>query len=369
MAELLPPNSGTACDSNPRTPEASDGCECCCPHAGDPPIANQVETRPLGSDTAASGCGCHPIESEPDRSDPHDSSPASTGDHNHAGSDRGCSHDDEAGCGCSCSESPRHCNHDEHGCGCSHSESSGCDGGCDHSEAGCGCSEGCDDDEECGCEGCDGTCDCDSTVDTSWLEEHAPTVDTPTPEEIIELVAACIKFVKDALGFELDLTAETLPILDHYLLAARETLTDRHDLRELVWRCAGAYFGELVRRRYNGFWSLPNADAHTWRINQRQVLLSFNPVGVASEAIFAADQGEGPTGALRLAHADQEDVSARLAQMPPLPADEYYLLSTRLEVIDTVIEHLRLRMEQNDQAEVNFDPDDYVNDLAPYGRA
>jgi hypothetical protein len=160
-----------------------------------------------------------------------------------------------------------------------------------------------------------------------------------------------------------------LPILDHYLLAARETLVDRPELRELVWRCAGAYFGETVRRRYNGFWFLPNADAHTWRLNQSRVMLSFNPVGVVAEAISGSNEGDGPDGSLRVANPDQEEIAARLAQMPPLPEDEYYLLSTRLEVIDTVIEHLRIRMEQNDMAGVEFDPDDYATDLQPYGRA
>src|SRR5512133_983843 len=394
----LPPNSGTARDSNPRISKNSDGCACGSPSAGDSPIANHVETRAPGSETADTefhgGCRCNHDQAHARGSETadtefhggcrcnHDQAHARSRNHDENGA---CGHDvAERGCGCNHETQHEHhrdengaCSHDvaEHGCGC----------GCNHdvAERGCGCNHetqhehhrdeecgcggcGCDHDEECGCEDCDGTCDCDGMVDTAWLEEHAPAVDTPTPEEIVELVAACIKFVRDALGFELDLTAETLPILDHYLSAARETLSDRPDLRELVWRCTGAYFGELVRRRYNGFWSLPNADAHTWRINQRQVLMSFNPVGVAAEAIFASAQGEGPTGALRLAHADQEDVAARLAQMPPLPSDEYYLLSTRLEVIDTVIEHLRLRMEQNDQAEIEFDPDDYVNDLAPY---
>jgi hypothetical protein len=223
--------------------------------------------------------------------------------------------------------------------------------------------------EDCDCDECNGACDCTGDVDSTWLEEHAPTVDTPTPDEIVELVESCIRFVKDALGLELDFTPETLPVLDHYLLAARESIKERSELRELLWRCAGAYFGELVRRRYNGFWHLPSADVHTWRIHQRQVLLSFNPVGVVAEAIAGSEDSDGPNGALRLARPDQEEIAQRLAAMPPLPEDEFYLLSTRLEVLDAVIEHLRVRMDQNDQADIEFDPEDYANDLQPYGRA
>jgi hypothetical protein len=237
-----------------------------------------------------------------------------------------------------------------------------------HSEA--GDIDSTDDCESCDCESCDCEgCDCQDAVDSSWFDEHAPAVDTPTPDEIVELVVACVHFVRDALGVELDFTPETLPILDHYLLAARESLTERPELRELVWRCAGAYFGELVRRRFNGFWHLPNADVHTWRINQRQVLLSFNPVGTVAEAMSGSDQSDGPTGALRLARLDQAEIARRLADIPPLPEDQYFLLSTRLEVIDTVVEHLRVHMDQNGQADVEFDPDDYANDLEPYGIA
>jgi hypothetical protein len=231
------------------------------------------------------------------------------------------------------------------------------------------CQAHCASESHCEFDDCEGICDCDGGIDATWIDEHAPAVDTPTPDAILESTLACLRFVKDALGVELDFTPETLPILDHYLLAARETLSDRPELRELVWRCAGAYFGELVRRRYNGFWLLPNADVHTWRLNQSRVLLSFNPIGIVAEAVAGSDNSEGPEGALRLAHADQEEVAIRLAQTPALPEDQYYLLSTRLEVIDTVVEHLRLRMEQNDQADVEFDPDDYINDLNPYGRA
>jgi hypothetical protein len=226
---------------------------------------------------------------------------------------------------------------------------------------------------DCECGDCEcGDCECDHDgggLDTSWFEEHAPTVDTSTLDEIVELVVACVNFVRDALGVELDFTPETLPILDHYLLMAREGLADRVELRELVWRCSGAYFGELVRRRFNGYWHLPSADVHTWRINQRRVLLSFNPVGVVAEAMAGSDDADGPTGALRLARPDQEEIGRRLAEIPPLPEDQYFLLSTRLEVLDTVVEHLRLRMDQNDQADIEFDPDDYARDLEPYGIA
>jgi hypothetical protein len=304
-----------------------------------------------------------------------------------------CGDGDDSDCGCDCSEeSECFC-----GCACSHGkggtsghgEESGCSCGCDSkhgAEGDCDCDHGedcdCDHGEDCDCdhgeegdcdcdhgEDCDCGCDCEGEVDPGWLDEHAPAVDSPAPDEIVELVVACVRFVKDAFGIELDFTPDTLPVLDHYLIAARETLADRLPLRELVWRCAGAYFGEMVRRRYNGFWSVPNQDVHTWRVNQRHALLSFNPVGMVAEAMAGSDQGDGPTGALRLARPDQAEVARRLSEIPPLPEDQYYLLSTRIEVIETVVEHLRVRLDQSGQADFEFDPDDYANDLEPYGIA
>src|SRR5512133_3548215 len=152
----LPPNSGTARDSNPRISKNSDGCACGSPSAGDSPIANHVETRAPGSETADTefhgGCRCN-----------HDQAHARGRETAENGA---CGHDvAERGCGCNHETQHEHHRDEEGGCG-------GC--GCDH-------------DEECGCEDCDGTCDCDGMVDTAWLEEHAPAVDTPTPEEIVEL--------------------------------------------------------------------------------------------------------------------------------------------------------------------------------------
>jgi hypothetical protein len=302
------------------------------------------------SDSRCNRPGCRHQHAETDQA-----SNASECDRRGDKADGGCC--GAAGCDC------HHAEADNDGCG-----AAGCD--CHHAEADGEACGGCDaDDAE---HGCCGGCSCgESTIeeDTAWLEEHAPAVDDPTPEPIVELVVACVHFVKDALDIELDFTAETLPVLDHYLAMARQSLSERTELRELIWRFAGAYFGELVRRRYNGFWHLPSLDVHTWRLQQRQVLLSFNPVGAVAEAMAGSESSDGPTGALRLARADQQHVAERLALIPPLPEDQYFLLSTRLEVIDTVIEHLRVCMNESDQAEFEFDPDDYANDLMPLGAA
>ena len=70
------------------------------------------------------------------------------------------------------------------------------------------------------------------------------------PSEIVDLSQACVRYVHDSLGFALDFTRETLPVLDHYL---RQSVRGaRDEAVDLMARVAGAYFGEVVRRSLPG---------------------------------------------------------------------------------------------------------------------
>lgn len=211
--------------------------------------------------------------------------------------------------------------------------------------------------------------DCDG-IDESLRDEassaddleggYAPTVDAEAPDEITTLYNLCIDYVHRALGMTLDFTDETLPILDHYVSTARDTIRDRPEIAQLLSSAIGAYFGELVRRRVHGYWLLSNPDVHNWRICARFVFLSFNPIGVAYEAVAQGDGHDGPSGELRVAHEDRPIIAERLSKAPPVPASEYYLLSTRLEAVDIAIEALRLAMQQGGHEDVEFDIDDYA---------
>src|SRR5262245_54951178 len=154
----------------------------------------------------------------------------------------------------------------------------------------------------------------------------------PPADEIAELAEACRQYVGSAIGVELDYRAETLPLLDHYLLSARTSAVDRPELRELIGRTAGAYFGEVVRRRIPSFWKMPTGDTHSWRICMSEVFLSFNPVAVVWDALLGTTEHEGPSALLDTDKPERELLAIRFAQMPDVPDDEFWLLSTRLEV-------------------------------------
>src|ERR1039458_3971941 len=121
----------------------------------------------------------------------------------------------------------------------------------------------------------------------------APSVDSPAPDEIANLYGMCVDFVNRALGVPLDFTDDTLPILDHYVSMTREDIARRPELAQVLTRAIGAYFGELVRRRVNGYWLIPNPDIHNWRVCARSVYLCFNPLGAAYEALAQGVEHEG----------------------------------------------------------------------------
>ena len=127
----------------------------------------------------------------------------------------------------------------------------------------------------------------------------------------------------------------------------------------LIVRATGAYFGELARRRIGGFWRTQAADDLVeWDLCAEPIYLSFNPFAVAYDAIHHGDEA-GPTSPIELDDEDREAVAARLLDLPALSEDEFYLLSTRLEVLDITVDAVRNRMIASGLGSVTFGPDDY----------
>ena len=84
---------------------------------------------------------------------------------------------------------------------------------------------------------------------------------------------------------------------------------------------------------------------------------------MAYDALYGNTEHGGPRSNLRLAAEDQGYVSARLATVPELPEDQFYLLTTRIEVIDITVEALRARLEQEGYSEIEYSPEDYEAEL------
>lgn len=186
----------------------------------------------------------------------------------------------------------------------------------------------------------------------------------PPPAAVSELAEACVRFVRAAVGVDLDFGPETLPVLDHYLATRREELigarTTNPEAMGLVARAAAAYFGEVVRRHFQAFWHIPSDDPAQWEVRFESVYLSVNPLAVVYDAIVHGDE-EGPVAYLELEDEDRDAVAARLSELPPASDDEFFSLATRLEVLEIAVDVIKSRMMAAGLGEVAFSSDDYEN--------
>lgn len=154
------------------------------------------------------------------------------------------------------------------------------------------------------------------------------------PSEIMDLAQACVRYVHDALGFTLDFTRETLPVLDHYL--SQNVRGSRQEAVDLMARVSGAYFGEVVRRSLPGVrWAEDEPDPRRQRLEFERIFLCFNPVGAALEAITGAPSEDWYTHFQVLDDA-RLAVSAALEAGVEVSEEDFFTLGVRLETLEQV---------------------------------
>jgi hypothetical protein len=177
-----------------------------------------------------------------------------------------------------------------------------------------------------------------------------------TVTEVTDLAESCVRFVHEALGLTLDFTAETLPVLDHYLREHARGAKD--EVMELLAVPAGAYFGEVVRRRLEGArWHAPAGDYAGHRLEFEPFFLSFNPIGVAMEVLSKADV-PGWGAHFQVLDEARALLAQALAANSEVEAEDYYTLSMRLETLDQVVD-LLIALEQKQPKRRLFGPDVY----------
>lgn len=178
------------------------------------------------------------------------------------------------------------------------------------------------------------------------------------PQTVLDLATACRASVLATVGVELDFEPETLPILDHYAknhreLAAGEKVrpgkrktkstasgkAESDELLGLVAPMCGAYFGEVLRHRFDAMrWHAP--DEHgLWRLEAESVFLFFNPIGTAVEVIEEED-APGWGAHLRVRPTDREAVRSALELFGDVRDTDYYSFTVRFEVFEQVMETL-----------------------------
>lgn len=179
----------------------------------------------------------------------------------------------------------------------------------------------------------------------------------PPPQAVAELVAACARFVSTKYKIALDGTPETLSLVDQYVRDARAAVTERPESIDLVAPAIGAYLGEVMRQTFGAEW-FAEGGHDAWRLYFTHVYLAFNPLGMAREALSMKEE-EGFAAHLVLDPGERELVEARLQAMPEVDAQEYYLPSTRFDVVHGIFDTLRAYAESNGTDDVRFTRDDY----------
>jgi hypothetical protein len=180
----------------------------------------------------------------------------------------------------------------------------------------------------------------------------------PPPPQVADLAAACVRFVASRYGAPLDFAPETLSFVDHWVREARAETAVRPEAVELVQAAAGAYLGEVIRRAFGGAW---RAEGHhaDWRLQLERVYCSFNPIGMAREALLL-ESADGWGAHFELDPAEADAIEQRLAALPPAPDDEFYAPSTRFDVVAILFEALRENLRSRGLSDVRFAPEDYT---------
>jgi hypothetical protein len=147
------------------------------------------------------------------------------------------------------------------------------------------------------------------------------------PERVGEFAAQAVAYVTRAIGVAPEYDSDTLPILDHYL-----GMVPRTDVEStsLVAATAGAYFGEVVRRRLGGRWDVSAGDPGSWKL----ILpggLSLVPAGAVMAGILR-DEGVDP--GLDAPAAMRPVLEQTLEQMAEVSEEMYYSLGFRLDTLE-----------------------------------
>ncbi len=191
--------------------------------------------------------------------------------------------------------------------------------------------------------------------------------------------------VRRSLQAELDGSVTSLAFVDHYLTMARDE--DREPIVSLVAAGAGAYFGELVCREIGGTWVGDGHDPRRLRLLLEPQFIHFSPVDQAYEAIAGTSlnvddprvaagpafdsmfglQPPGPDDGPE--QDDAQWLSERLAELPPMPEDQFHSLTCRFETLQLMLEMLATRHGAQGRPRLRLGLADYVDVLTRQAQA
>ena len=169
-----------------------------------------------------------------------------------------------------------------------------------------------------------------------------------SPQEVVDFSSTLVKAVEKATGHPLDTEPETLPILDYYCRLYRESRKGKPEgevaaegdgVGKLLAPMAGAYFGEVARKKFECDWHAPLQQYGLWRIQFKHCFLFFNPVAIALE-VLSQQETVAWSSSYVTHREDEEDICSALDAWGPISRNDYYTFSIRWEILDLVSSRL-----------------------------
>jgi hypothetical protein len=190
-----------------------------------------------------------------------------------------------------------------------------------------------------------------------------------SPQEAQIIAERCVEHVRNRHEVELDYTSNTLSVIDFFI---RDVVAEecggtapppgdsrRAHLVHLLGSTVGVYFGELLCRTFPCRWRISGEEPENWLIEFDHVPLRFNPT-IASVEAFTEQEAAGLGQVLITEPMEVETLIERLSVAPPVPADEFFSLTTRFEVLQIAVEWLREHIAgRDDPPPAYYSPQEY----------
>ncbi|MBU1240918.1 hypothetical protein KKF84_04445 [Myxococcota bacterium] len=154
---------------------------------------------------------------------------------------------------------------------------------------------------------------------------------------IVEHASVAIDAVYNGLSLELDLTSDTISILDYYVTTVGKV--DRSILF-LLSSATGAYFGELMRRILGGVWVIPSEiDPFLWELRFSSCPMSIFPVAIAAE-VLAREVVDEIDSSFCVAPSRVALMEEMLDKAIKVTEEEYFSFAGRVDAIEMGVDFL-----------------------------
>ncbi len=189
-------------------------------------------------------------------------------------------------------------------------------------------------------------------------------------ERIAELCRAAGDYVQRVVGVPIPEGEDSLAFVDHYISVVRGQghgpgqgqISD--EVLTLVAAALGAYLGQVAIAKFGGHWRGPVPgeeatgdvdDPANWRVEISSVPLTFDPVGMAAEALRKGEV-EGYSAGMTTVPDFSEALVDALSRNP-VEEEYYYSLTGRLETLGYAVELIGEFQRQKQERAERGEPD------------